>query len=105
MLNFKEQIEEDLEIFINPDEFGEYHLIDGTEKLIVMDNDALLDNAKNTIDGKNIGDFLYYIKKQDIEEIIPESYQNFDGYNCIVVSCDDVGGLYKVILQMNGSAY
>lgn len=105
MLNFKDQIEEDLEIFINPDEFGEYHLIDRTEKLIVMDNNALLDNAKNTIEGTVVGDFLYYIKKEDIEEPIPESYQEFDGYSCLVVSCTDVGGLYKVILQMNGSNY
>ena len=107
MLNFKQQMDKDLEIFMNPDEFGENHIINGKTKLIVMANDELLDNAKNTIEGIITGDFLYYIKKEESEdlELIPESYQNFDGYSCLVVSCVDVNGLYKVVLQMNGSGY
>lgn len=46
--SFKEQIAADLDIFLNPDEFGEYALVDGVSMCVVLSQDK---RDTNTIDG------------------------------------------------------
>lgn len=46
--SFKEQIAADLDIFLNPDEFGEYAIVDGVSMCVVMSQDK---RDTNTIDG------------------------------------------------------
>ena len=46
--SFKEQIAADLDIFLNPDEFGEYAIVDGVSMCVVMSQDK---RDANTIDG------------------------------------------------------
>ena len=46
--SFKEQIAADLDIFLNPDEFGEYAIVDGVSMCVVLSNDK---RDTNTIDG------------------------------------------------------
>ena len=46
--SFKEQIAADLDIFLNPDEFGEYAIVDGVSMCVVISNDK---RDANTIDG------------------------------------------------------
>lgn len=46
--SFKEQIAADLDIFLNPDEFGEYAIVDGVSMCVVLSQDK---RDTNTIDG------------------------------------------------------
>lgn len=50
MSAFKDQLNKDLDIFFNPAEFGEEHVIDGKPVTCVIDND-LNDSFKGDLDG------------------------------------------------------
>lgn len=67
-MNFKEAAEEDMEVFFNPEEFADYHNIDGVDMLIVIDEDRLeeLKNTKDTyINGIHEAKLLFHVKKSD----------------------------------------
>ncbi|KFX57605.1 hypothetical protein HYH39_02290 [Clostridium botulinum] len=101
-MNFKEQIQEDLNnIFFNIDEFGEEHIIDRKVFNVVIDNETLKDRNKKEYDGILQADLLYYIKADDIGELKTNELQYFDGvaYNVFDVKLDN--GVYEVILQSN----
>lgn len=101
-MSFKDLIKEDLTIFINPDEFGEDHIIDGKVVNVVIDNETLKSRNTNEYDGFIKADILYFAKKEDVlKEPIPENIQLFDGilYKILDVNIDS--GVYEVILQGN----
>jgi hypothetical protein len=102
-MTFKELAEKDLgQTFINPDEFGETHKINGKPAEIVIDNDRLLQRSKKEFDGISIGEVLYYVKKSDFGEK-PEqgTPQNFDGRTMYVFDAREDSGLYEIILHQN----
>ena len=46
-MTFKELVQQDTkEIFLNFDEFGETHLVDGEEKVIIIDTNELVEREK-----------------------------------------------------------
>ncbi|WP_252238307.1 hypothetical protein [Clostridium sp. VAP51] len=101
-MNFKEQIQEDLNnVLFNIDEFGEEHIIDRKVLNVVIDNETLKDRNKKEYDGILQADLLYYVKAEDIRELKTNELQYFDGvaYNVFDVKLDN--GVYEVILQSN----
>ncbi|VDG74587.1 Uncharacterised protein [Clostridium carnis] len=50
-MNFKEQITSDLSVFFDPEIFGEYHIIDGREIIIVPDEQLLKIKMKKNMMG------------------------------------------------------
>lgn len=103
-MNFKELLKEDLNVFINPDEFGEDHIIDNKIVNIIVDNETLKDRNRKEYDGIVQAEILYFAKKEDLlKEPIPESVQMFDGIPYIVFDAKLDEGVYEVILQANKS--
>ncbi|WP_455797536.1 hypothetical protein [Clostridium butyricum] len=100
MLSFKEQMNEDLDVFFNLNEFGDTHIIDGMPKTVVIDNETLKERIRKEYDGILQADLLYFIKESEVFKK-PKSgeMQNFDGclYNVFDVKYDS--GVYEIILQ------
>lgn len=103
-MNFKELLKEDLNVFINPDEFGEDHIIDNKIVNIIVDNETLKDRNRKEYDGIVQAEILYFAKKENLlKEPIPESVQMFDGIPYIIFDAKLDEGVYEVILQANKS--
>lgn len=101
-MDFKNQIKKDLNIFFNPDEFGEEHVIDNKIVNVIVDNETLKSRNKKEYDGIVQADILYFAKEEDLlKEPIPESVQVFDGIPYIIFDAKLDEGVYEVILQAN----
>ena len=100
MASFKDYIKSDLNAFINPDEFGELHIIGEKKLTVILDYDQL--ERRTKYDGISMGEILYYARKSDIgkrpEEGMP---QKFDGRQMFVSSCKEDNGMYEIILSQN----
>lgn len=101
-MNFKDLIKEDSNVFINPEEFGEDHVIDGKIVNVIVDNETLKSRNKKEYDGIVQADLLYFAKEEDLlKEPIPESVQLFDGIPYVIFDAKLDCGVYEVILQAN----
>ena len=100
-MNFKEQLKEDINnVFLNKEEFGERHYIDGVIKTVIVDNETLKERNQKEYDGILQADLLYFMKSYDVQkEIKVGDVQNFDGavYKVFDVKYDS--GMYEIILQ------
>lgn len=103
---FKEQVEADIySVFLNLDEFAEYHRVEGKEIPVVMDNDALAKLAK-TGDNRSHSlveaDMLLMGKVTDFPaDLDPGRLLNVDGREMLVVSASRDAGLVEVTLRQN----
>lgn len=99
-MNFKEQIKADLNIFFNPDEFGEAHIINNQKLNIVVDNEVLKQRNRKEYDGILQADLLYYVKATDIiKKPVSGAVQTFDGVLYTVFDVKIDSGVYEVVLQ------
>lgn len=102
-MNFKEQIKEDLNIFFNPDEFGEEHIINKKTVNIIIDNEELKKRVQKEYDGIIQADLLYFVREEDMEEPTPGDVQILDRAPYTVVDVKSDSGIYEVILQIGRS--
>lgn len=70
MSYFKDLVTKDLDIFFNPDEFGEVHKLDGQEMIVVITTDShgsasLVSDKDLSQSGIHGADFYLYVKKKD----------------------------------------
>jgi hypothetical protein len=101
-MNFKEALEDDMEVFFNLDEFAETRNIDGTEMSIVIDEDKLEELKVSRdihIEGIHEARLLIYVKKNEfggkpavnaIIEVDDKSYR--------VIDSSEVSGVITIIL-------
>ena len=102
MSNFKDLLQQDLNTFFNPDEFGEMHNIDGKEVNVIVDNDKLQERSKKEFDGLSVGELLYYVKVSDlIKKPIQDAPQLFDKKPYLIFNVREDNGVYEIILQQN----
>lgn len=106
MSSFKEMVEADIyNVFLNLDEFGEYHRIEGKEIPVVMDNDALAKLAKtgdNRTHGLVEADMVLMGKVTDFPaDLDPGRLLNVDGREMLIVSASRDAGLATVTLRQN----
>ncbi len=102
-MDFKEQLNNDLNIFFNPKEFGEVHVINKRKINIVIDNEELKGRIQKEYDGVIQADLLYYVKKDDINRVVAGEVQNIDGNFYTVIDVKEDSGSYEVILQAGKS--
>lgn len=105
-MGFKDMVAADISaVFLNPDEFGEIHNLNGTECVCVVASDetakrsASLTDGRRTPDGLH-GDYLTVcVKTADLPHI-PKFGTNFsvDGKNYKVDSCNDDMGMLTLTL-------
>lgn len=95
----KDIMQEDLALFFNPDEFGETHSIDGQSKVVVVDNESLLEENSKGVGGISKMEVLFYIKVSDLPgKPNTGSRMQFDNKSLKVIKCEESGFVFKIIL-------
>lgn len=104
MSTFKDIIIQDLAVFINVDEFGEVHDINGRQLTVVIDDSGLSESPGLTerTGGIYIGMLKVYIKETDLETIpvIGEVFR-LDGELYLVKNVAKPGGITEITLEAN----
>ena len=107
MSTFKECLEQDLDTFINMDEFAEEHDLNGTMTLCVVqsptDRDIFLQQRDlqgfDGIYGKQV---IVHVKKSDLPELPPEQQVfRLDGETYMVSEVIDEVGMVTIVLHGN----
>lgn len=105
MYGFKELAFLDIQnVFMNPEEFGEKHQIDGKEMLVVVDGMEVVERSKKQvehgrIDGIYEKQVLIYVSRADFGALpaIGRILQ-FDRKQYRVADAVDEGGIYSITL-------
>ena len=102
-MSFKDQILKDLDnVFLNVDEFAEYHRVEGKEIPVVVDSDQLNKLKKGQILGLIEADMLLMGRETDFpRDLEPGRLLNVDGRELIVVNSGKDMGLAEVALRQN----
>lgn len=101
-MNFKEQIERDLDVFLNLDEFAENHRVEGKEITVVVDDDQLNELKQGQILGLVEADMLLMGRESDFPaRLEPGRLLNVDGREMLVTNSGTAAGLVEVALQQN----
>lgn len=103
MKTFKDFIKPDLDVFINPDEFGYYHNINGEDILCLVDED-LFDERSTTKDDLRQGGVYQkiksiFIKKIDIEKPAIDEQLRLDAELYLVVNVNEAGSLFEIQIE------
>lgn len=107
-MSFKEMVQEDIKnIFLNPEEFGETHLVDGKEMTIIIDENELVEREKKIktlAEGLHVKQLLMYVSE---EEFGPEPLINrlleLDGSYYVVTDVSSEMGIHAISLKENES--
>lgn len=107
MKSFKDLIRGDNNIFINPKEFGDKHLIDGVEMYVIIDNNEMLERETRY----KIHDYGLYTKQILIyvsaEEFGPlpavGRLIKFDKQSYRIIDAINEDGIYSITLEANKS--
>lgn len=105
-MGFKDYVAADVSaVFINPDEFGEEHDIDGESISIVLDSDIIQERSERMDmyeDGTFQNRIIFFVRKDDLG-YVPEENQlmHFNGMPGIVNESREEMGVIRVALEMN----
>ena len=108
MRTFKEQIERDnRSVFMNFDEFGAIHRLNGKKKLVIVDEIELTDREKRIRSGDGIKgeglhkkQLLFYIEAEKFGPLpSPGNLLNFDGKDYNITDANDEDGIYSISLE------
>ena len=104
-MNLKEQITADIEnVFLNVDEFGEYHRIEGKKVLVIVDTDKLAEISLNSkMKGQILdlseADLLITGKTEDLPKSLDAGASvNYDGREMIVKYSSSSMGMTEIAL-------
>ena len=106
MSAFKEQLKQDMAVFLNLDELAETHKIQGIPVTVVIDNDELMQRSDKV--GISLGEILIFIQDDEWRKVQgshPTQGQDlsFDGKHFIVQEWNIDDGLYEIVLGQNRS--
>lgn len=107
-MTFKDIVRADIDnVFINPDEFGTMHMVNGKRTVIVIDNNELIERAKSIkshMDGIYVKTTLIYVKAKDLGPLpAVGSAFDLDGKIFKVTDATNEDGLYSIHLEANRS--
>ena len=109
-MTFKDTIRKDIKsVFLNFDEFGEIHCLNGKEKLVIIDENELTEREKKTKIIGNIGgagkglhikQLLFYIAAEDFGKLpSPGNKLNFDNKEYVIADAENEDGIYSISLE------
>lgn len=110
MWTFKEQIARDVDkVFMNFDEFGEKHIVNKKEMLVIIDNNELVDREKRYqyrhslyADGVYLKELLIYVKASEFGALPAIGRMiTFDSKSYIVSDAINEDGIYSLCLEAN----
>ncbi|MCI7302306.1 MAG: sugar ABC transporter ATP-binding protein [Clostridiales Family XIII bacterium] len=101
-MSFKDMLAEDrTKVFVDPDIFGETHLVNGKEIVIVIDNDELKERQGSQDLAVEESTTLFYCKKEDLPVVYPGQTIKYDRRICMVDDVKDDMGMLTVALHEN----
>jgi len=105
-IGFKELAFQDIQnVFLNPEEFGEYHMFGGRKMLIIVDSNEVEERGKkqfehSRIDGIYEDNILVYVSRKDFGEQPARGHAiQLDGRTYRVTDSRDEGGVYSITLR------
>ena len=110
-MTFKDTIKHDIRTaFLNFDEFGEIHKLNGKDKLVIIDENELTEREKKIkisggmkdIDGRlHLKQLLFYIEAEDFGKTppVPGSMLTFDGRKYVITDAENEDGIYSISLE------
>lgn len=104
---FKDILQADRSVFINPKEFGEIHFLDGKEMDVLVDDNEIIEREKkmkSDMDGVFVKQKLIYVKSDDFGSEPARGRQIvLDGrpYRVLDVTVED--GIYAILMESNRS--
>lgn len=111
MMGFKNIIAADaVNVFMNPEEFGEAHQVNDKKMQIIIDNNEMVEREKrqrNNVDyrdGVFKREVLFYVLRRDFGPLPkPGTRLQLDGHAYFVTDAIDESGIYSVSLMANRS--
>lgn len=105
---FKELLEQDVKnAFLNPKEFGEVHIVEGREMVIVIDDHELLEHQRKAgqcLDGIYDKQRLIYVAAEDIGALPAQgSFFTIDDESYTVMDAVAEGDIYAITVGANGN--
>lgn len=108
MKTFKDILKQDIkQTFMNFDEFGEIHDINGQDVLIIIDENELTERGKRL--RRNEGELykkqlLFYVAAEDFGNLpAPGKILKLDKKQYIITEADNEGGIYAISLEATKS--
>lgn len=102
-MSFKEQMKQDMDIFLSCEEFAETHEYNGLDIPVIVDEDKLMElklRENEHSDGIFQGQKLLYLKDTDVNTEPFEGQRiTFDGEMYRVNSVEYANSMYTVILE------
>ncbi len=105
---FKDMVKSDVKnVFMNPEEFGESHTVDGKEMSIIVDDNELIDREKKIktmAEGLHKKRLLIHVSAEDFgSEPLIGRILELDGDYYEVADVSDEMGIYAITLEANRS--
>lgn len=106
---FKDILKNDVtQVFLNPDEFGEHHRVNGKDMVIVSDDIENIEREKkmkSSMDGIHARQVFFYVAADEFGGPLPaqDTYLTLDGGTYRVVDATDEFGMYAITLEANRS--
>lgn len=104
---FKEILFQDIKrTFLNPEEFGEMHTIDGKRMVVSVDGMEVVERAKKQVENSRIdGIFkqriILYVARSDFGPLPAiDRILNFDGRNYKVKDAIDEVGIFSITVEV-----
>lgn len=109
-MTFKEQIADDAKnIFLNLDEFADYHVINKKRMPVIFDSNEMIDREKRYqykrslyADGVYLKELLIYVRAEDFGSLPPVGRTlTLDGKLYTISDAVDEYGIYSLSLEAN----
>lgn len=105
---FKDILKNDIKAtFLNPEEFGETHVVQGREMTIVLDDMENVEREKKMkshMDGVYARQMLFYVSADDFGAMPAQGgLIDLDGKKYTVVDATDEAGMYAITVEANRS--
>ncbi len=104
-MGFKEQLFKDIDaVFLNPDEFGEPHTVDGKTMNVSVDNMEIIERSKKQIEEGRIEgiykrQLLFFVSRKEFGKLPAVGRLcTFDGKEYRIADAVDEGGVYSITL-------
>lgn len=100
-MSFKDEIADDLAIFLDEEEFAETHNIEGKDVVCIVDDDALQEQKIKSATGTYTGKKLIHVKGTALEgRPAVDGKLFFDGKPYTVKDCIDNNGMLSITLDI-----
>lgn len=110
MPTLKDFMVSDIGAFLNQDEFGEIHSVDGADMLVVVDNDLFKGRPKQPAEsyyassGVYVAEKVIFVRESDMGYIpVIGQRLTLDGHLYLVAECNNQMGVLEITLAANES--